>query len=156
MAKKKVQRPGTLATRRPATVSTRTSVTPASLMQSDRAGNIGDVEMAVPKGFDDATELPSSLTPVFVFNLPGEYVEGTYKGKREDIGAYGSTMYDVEVTDKDTGEVVVGSVWGGTVLDTRMSLYEPPVGSKILIQYLGTFAAKANQNPARNFRVRYK
>ena len=141
-----------------AVVSTATEVAPATLVAPEVAAAQMDVDLTVTKEWDgeDVVEAPSSLSPVPVWDKPGKYIEGIYRGKRENIGPNSQVMYDVETTDRNTGEVVLASVWGGAVLDNRMQLFEPPIGAKVFIQFLGYFPAKKNQNPARNFRLRYK
>lgn len=115
--------------------------------------------VGLPADFGDdvkgVVELPSNLPPAALWEEPGDFASGIYRGKREGVGMFQSNIYDLDVTDLDTGEVVRRSVWGGAVLDSKMDMYEPPEGSKLLIQYLGTFPAKPKQNAARNFRIRY-
>lgn len=111
----------------------------------------GQVEIALPKELQDAQleDAPSGLNPVVEFNRPGEWVAGTYVGERTlTIGKREQPMYDLRLTD---GQVV--SIWGSTILDTRMRQLLPEMGDKLLIQFLGDVPTKRGMTPAKNFRV---
>ena len=59
-----------------------------------------------------------------------ESFEGTYVGREENVGPNNSMMYEFKsLDDKNV------SIWGSTVLDTKMKLIEP--GLRVKIIYLG-------------------
>jgi hypothetical protein len=100
------------------------------------------------------TEAPSSLTPAADWAAPGEYVAGEYLGMQESVGPNKSRLYHLRIADpanpKQTQAV---SVWGSTILDTKMDLLNPPKGCQLFIQYLGTVETGKGLNPAKSFRV---
>ena len=59
-----------------------------------------------------------------------ESFEGTFIGREENVGPNNSMMYEFKSLD---GKNV--SVWGSTVLDTKMKHIEP--GQRVKIAYLG-------------------
>lgn len=119
---------------------------------------------------EEGQEAPSSLTPIVVFEQPGDYVVGEYYGTRGDIGPNKSRLYDLKLTekqlltlgaDKTTGiggtsikGGMIVSVWGATTLDTMMEQTPKNPGDRLLIQYTGETATKREQNPAKLFRVK--
>ena len=68
-----------------------------------------------------------------------EVLEGTYLGKKENVGEMGSNLYRFEVEDSDFGKEIVG-VWGTSVLDNK--LQDLKEGDKVRISYLGEVASK--------------
>ncbi len=79
----------------------------------------------------------------------GQGVVGRWLGFRGEVGPYKSNLYDL--ADLQTGEIF--GVWGGIVLDRKVSSIDPQKGDLVLVQFLGELAAKPGQNPARDFRV---
>lgn len=100
---------------------------------------------------DGYTEGPSSLTPTANWTTPGEYVEGEYLGVQDSVGPNESRLYNFKMED---GQIV--SVWGGNVLDSRMDMMRPPVGSIVKIVYVGDGNKKPGQNPPRIFKMGHK
>jgi hypothetical protein len=113
------------------------------------AQNIEDYEL--PKGMEGAVIAPSSLTPTAQWEQYGQYIMGEFLGQQENVGPNSSRLYNFRLPD---GETV--SVWGTTVLDNRIDLLRPPVGSTVTIIYVGESEAKKGQNPAKLFKVAYK
>lgn len=97
------------------------------------------------------TEAPSSLTPTANWTTPGEYIEGEFLGQQEEVGPNASRLYNFKMED---GQIV--SVWGGTVLDNRMDMMRPPVGSIVKMIYVGDGQKKPGQNPPRIFKMGWK
>lgn len=108
-------------------------------------------EYDLPEGMEGATIAPSSLTPTVQWEQYGNFVVGTFLGQQEKVGPNASRLYNLKTDD---GDIV--SVWGTTVLDNRMDLLRPPVGSRLTIIYKGESEAKKGQNPAKIFLVAYK
>jgi hypothetical protein len=151
---KKAARPATLPARQTQTLT----VARASLVDAATSGNVDGQAVPTPRGWDgdDVTAIPSGFAASPLWDVPGKYVEGIYKGMRQDVGPNNSDVYDLDVIDPDTGEAVPVTVWGGTVLTNKMRQYEPPVGCRIMIQYTGDGQAKPGQAPPRLFEVRWK
>lgn len=108
-------------------------------------------EYELPDGMEGAVIAPSSLTPTAQWEEYGNFVIGEYLGMQENVGPNASRLYNLRLDD---GETV--SVWGTTVLDNRIDLLRPPVGSRLTIIYAGESEAKKGQNPAKLFKVAYK
>ena len=98
-------------------------------------------------------EAPSSLTPAADWQHPGEYVAGEYLGRQDGIGPNKSRLYHLRITDPATKRPAAISVWGSTILDTKMDLLGPAQGCQLFIQYLGTVETGKGLNPAKQFRV---
>lgn len=71
------------------------------------------------------TELPETWKP----EQEGDFIEGIYTLKKENVGANKSNLYYIEVN----GELK--AVWGSTVLDDKMCYVS--IGDKIKIIYQG-------------------
>jgi len=140
-------RAATPARRAPAAVATR-ELTPVEFVES---AQLMAPEFDVDLSKDGYTEGPSSLTPTANWTTPGEYVEGEYLGVQEGVGPNESRLYNFKMED---GTIV--SVWGGTVLDNRMDMMRPPVGSIVKIVYVGDGTKKPGQNPPRIFKMGHK
>jgi len=140
-------RAATPARRTTATVATR-ELTPVEFVES---AQLMAPEFDVDLSKDGYTEGPSSLTPTANWTTPGEYVEGEYLGVQEGVGPNESRLYNFKMED---GTIV--SVWGGTVLDNRMDMMRPPVGSIVKIVYVGDGTKKPGQNPPRIFKMGHK
>ena len=65
-------------------------------------------------------------------------MEGTFKEKKESVGANASNVYTFDVKGEEFG------VWGSTVLDDQLSTIEP--GMKVQITFLGV---KPSKTPGR-------
>lgn len=104
-----------------------------------------------PEGFEDFEE-HSGLPPVAVFEEPGDFVAGHYRGMDPEVGPNKSKMYYLAL--HPTREIV--GVWGATALDKRMTLMAPNPGDAVMIQYLGVEETERGQNPVKVFRVRIK
>jgi hypothetical protein len=134
--------------RRGATVPATRELTPVEFVEStQQMAPEFDVDMSK----DGFTEGPSSLTPTANWTTPGEYVEGEFLGVQEDVGPNESRLYNFRMED---GAIV--SVWGGTVLDNRMDMMRPPIGSIVKVVYVGDGNKKPGQNPPRIFKLGWK
>ena len=109
----------------------------------------GAANVADPWG-NVGTEAPSNLSPAADWQSPGEYIDGEYLGFTADVGPNQSRLYHL----KHRGQFV--SVWGSTILDARVDALNPPRGTHVLIQYLGTVVTGRGLNPAKNFRVKMR
>jgi len=77
------------------------------------------------------------------FENPDDFVCGTLKGIRSEVGQYKQKIYTLQ---NESGKII--NVWGSAVLDTEMSKVE--VGDDIKIIYLG----EAGENPNyHNFKI---
>jgi len=108
-------------------------------------------DYALPEGMDGAVIAPSSLTPTAQWEQYGQFIMGEFLGQQEKVGPNASRLYNFRLAD---GETV--SVWGTTVLDNRMDLLRPPIGSTVTIIYVNEAEAKKGQNAAKLFKVAYK
>lgn len=144
--------PASRAARVPAKTTTQAvatrELTPVEFVES---AQLMAPEFDVDMTKDGFTEGPSSLTPTANWTTPGEYVEGEYLGVQEGVGPNESRLYNFKMED---GAIV--SVWGGTVLDNRMDMMRPPVGSIVKVVYVGDGNKKPGQNPPRIFKMGWK
>lgn len=81
----------------------------------------------------------------WTYTKDGEFIEGIYALKKEDIGINKSKLYSIETSDG------VKNVWGSAILDSRMALVK--VGDKIKITYKGLGEATGGKNPPKLFKV---
>ncbi len=82
---------------------------------------------------------------VWTYENDGDFIEGVLVGKQDHVGANDSWMYTIETPEG------VRSVWGATLLDSRMIALA--VGSKIKITYKGLGEAKGGHNAPKIFKV---
>ena len=75
----------------------------------------------------------------------GDSIEGVLVEIKENVGVNKSKLYKVQTDD---GLI---SVWGSTILDSRLE--QVPVGAKIKIVYQGLGKAKAGRNAPKLFKV---
>lgn len=109
----------------------------------------GDVSVPMPDvGFEVEQEAPSSLTPIVDFQQKGDWIAGEYVGTRINIGPNASMLYDLKVDGH-----YFCSIWGSTILDTKIQMLNPKSGQHLLVQFTGLIPTSRNQNPAKNFRV---
>lgn len=121
-------------------------VQPARIVEPDKKT---DMDVAMPEaGYEIEQEAPSSLTPIVDFQGVGDWIAGEYVGTRFDIGPNNSFLYDLKVDGN-----YFCSIWGSTILDTKMQMLNPKVGQHLLVQYIGSVETSKKQNPAKNFRV---
>lgn len=59
----------------------------------------------------------------------GDFIEGRYVSKKENVGANNSTIYILDVDGEQVG------VWGTSVLDTKFA--QIAVGKMVAIEYQG-------------------
>ena len=122
------------------------TVKPAGIIEPDKKA---DMEVPMPDvGYEVDQEAPSSITPIVDFQSPGDWVAGEYVGTRDNIGPNASRLYDLKVDGN-----YFCSIWGCTILDTKMDMLNPKPGQTLLVQYIGSVPTSRNQNPAKNFRV---
>ena len=75
----------------------------------------------------------------------GDLIEGIFISSEANVGANNSKLYHLEVDSKPM------SVWGSTILDTKMTIIKP--GDKIKIVYDGLGEAKAGKQAPKQFTV---
>ncbi len=81
----------------------------------------------------------------FKFENEGDCIEGVLLDKKSKIGPNEAMLYVLETAKG------FENVWGSTILDQRMALFE--VGSKIRITYQGKAPATPGKQPANIFKV---
>jgi len=78
---------------------------------------------------DDTSWKKVELGDTFKFEKVGDEITGLYLGSEENVGENNSNIYQFETEGKNV------SVWGSTVLDTRMKNVK--VGEEVKIVFLG-------------------
>ncbi len=78
----------------------------------------------------------------------GEFIQGIYLEKEEDVGKFKSNMYTIKNED---GEI---KFWGSTVLDDLME--KVPVGREVRITYMGKQPSKSGKQPWKDYKVEYR
>ncbi len=81
----------------------------------------------------------------WTYDTEGDFIEGELVQVQEDIGPNHSMLYSIQTSDS------IKSVWGATILDSRMSLVNK--GEKVKITYMGLAEAKSGKNPAKIYKV---
>jgi hypothetical protein len=81
----------------------------------------------------------------WTYEKDGDFIEGILVSVQEDVGVNKSMLYSIETPEG------VKSVWGATILDSRMALVK--VGDKIKITFKGKAEAKKGKNSAKVFKV---
>ena len=79
------------------------------------------------------------------YDKDGDFIEGILVRVQSDVGVNKSMLYSIETPEG------VKSVWGATILDSRMALVK--VGDKIKITYKGLAEAKFGKAAAKIFKV---
>ena len=79
------------------------------------------------------------------YEKDGDFIEGILVQKQQDIGVNKSMLYSIDI-----GKGIL-SVWGSTILDSRMALV--PIESKVKITYKGLGEAKGGHNAPKIFKV---
>ena len=79
------------------------------------------------------------------YDKEGDFIEGILVRVQQDIGINKSMLYSIETPEG------VKSVWGATLLDSRMALVK--VGDKVKITYKGLAEAKGGKQAAKIFKV---
>ncbi len=79
------------------------------------------------------------------YDKDGDFIEGVLVRMQSDIGVNKSMLYSIETLEG------VKSVWGATILDSRMALVK--VGDKIRITYKGLAEPKGMKAAAKIFKV---
>jgi len=129
--------------------NTLVKVVEAKLATITEMENMDKSTVAVPDGFEGGREV-SSFSAIVNFEAPGDYIAGFYKGAKVDVGPNKSMLYILELP----GNREIVSVWGSTVLDSKMLNAGPRVGDKVLIQRLEDLTdSNKKGNPPKNFRV---
>jgi len=75
-----------------------------------------------------------------------------YIGERHGVGPNESAMYEFRVPQKD-GTMLPASLWGSTILDTKIAQVKPMALDWLFIQYIRAVQTKRAKNPAKDFRV---
>lgn len=75
----------------------------------------------------------------------GDFIEGILVRVQDKVGPNDSMLYSLETSEG------VKSVWGATLLDSRMALVK--IGDKIKITYKGKAEATSGKKPAKIFKV---
>ena len=116
------------------------------------SGGLETTNILAPPGMDfNRTIDAPEVTPTVEWENPGDFIIGVYRGFRPDIGPNNSRLYNLFALD---GQIV--SIWGATILDSKMDLLNPPWNCKIMIQYLGEVTTSRGMNPAKNFRISFE
>jgi len=89
----------------------------------------------------------TALNPTAEWDTPGMELIGFFRGMRQDIGDYGSNLYDFATPD---GEMI--STWGSAILDQRMAAVAAEPGDLCRLVYLGDVETK-NGQMAKQFQV---
>ncbi len=82
---------------------------------------------------------------VWTYENDGDFIEGVLINKQPDVGPNNSWLYTIENSEG------VFSVWGATILDSRMVAIK--VGDKIKITYKGLGDSTGGHNPPKIFKV---
>ena len=85
------------------------------------------------------------MSPTWDFEEKPEMV-GIFKGVEKEVGANASNLYTFKLED---GELI--SVWGSTILDTRLKNLE--IGEEVKISYLGKEKSPTSGREYKNFDV---
>ncbi len=78
----------------------------------------------------------------------GEFIQGIYIDREEDVGQFKSNLYNVKTKD---GEV---KFWGSTVLDSLME--KVPLSSEVKITFQGKKPSKTGKKAWKDYNVMYK
>jgi len=81
----------------------------------------------------------------WTYENDGDFIEGVLVRVQENIGPNNSMLYSIETPEG------VKSVWGATLLDSRMALVK--MGNKLKITYKGKAEPQAGKNAAKIFKV---
>ena len=81
----------------------------------------------------------------WTYEKDGDFIEGILIRQQTEIGPNKSMLYSIETPEG------VKSVWGATLLDSRMALVK--IGAKLKITYKGLGEAKAGHNAPKIFKV---
>jgi hypothetical protein len=81
----------------------------------------------------------------WLYSKDGDFIEGFLLKSESDIGVNKAMLYSIETPEG------VKSVWGTTILDSRMKFVK--VGTKVKITYKGLGEAKAGHNAPKIFKV---
>jgi len=84
----------------------------------------------------------------YKFEEPNESLQGELISTKSGVGSYNSNVYSIE------SEGVLYNVWGCTNLDMQME--EVPLGSEVIITYLGKEKNKKTGRDYKKFEVLYK
>ena len=117
-------------------------------------------EAELPEGWGDddegIDESVSGIYPTADWQKPGEGLIGTFLHMRDQAGPNKQRVYTFRC-DTQAGAHTV-SVWGSTILDSRMDDFDPPInrGDEVMIMYYGDVPTKRAMSPAKDFRVKLK
>lgn len=103
-------------------------------------------------------EAPSGFNPLIDFqDEPGRWIVAKYLDTRTAVGPNNSNMYDFEVYNPESKQLVIVSLWGSHILDRKMELLTTKGslmrGKFCFVQYLGAIGTKRGLKPAKNFRI---
>jgi len=82
---------------------------------------------------------------IWTYENDGDFIEGFYVGKKEELGVNEATLYSLETING------VKNVWGSAILDPKMAFVK--VGDKVKITYKGLGEKKAGKNAPKLFKV---
>ena len=86
------------------------------------------------------------INPIdWTYEKDGDFIEGILLRVQDNIGPNKSMLYSIETLEG------VKSVWGATLLDSRMALAK--VADQLRITYKGLAEAKAGKKAAKIFKV---
>lgn len=103
----------------------------------------------LPEGMEGMGREVKSLCPVVEFAEAGQYISGELVAIQDNVGPNKSKMYFLRIPH--SGEVV--SVWGSTILDSKIAKSGIELGTAIFIQRLEDVKTKRGMSPAKDWRV---
>lgn len=117
------------------------------------------IEMPEGWGEDqpDVEESARGIHPTANWQKPGEGLIGAFVSWRDQTGPNKQRVYTFRV-DPEEGDAQLVSVWGTTILDTRMDNFNPAInhGDQVMILYLGDVTTKRGLSDAKDFIVQLK
>ena len=81
----------------------------------------------------------------------GDVLEGVYIQKKEDVGVNHSKVYEIQMSGE---EAQVISVWGSTVLDSKMT--KVTIGEEVKITFVGMETPKSGGKDYKLFKVQHR
>lgn len=105
----------------------------------------------LPDEFKGA-ESSSSLPPTPQWELPGDYVIGTYLGTKTKVGKNKQELHQF-ATEKGT-DTADFAVWGSTVINNFIHEQKVAVGDRMMITYLGKAPVKGRKQEVKRFDIK--
>lgn len=139
----------------PSVPATKESLMPAAIVsQSEKRGADVDLPDFLKEEGAFSREAADGFNPLIDFQERiGAWIIARYVGQRAGIGPNASMMYDFEVVKPDK-TFMSASLWGSTILDTKMVQLHPEPGEWVFIQFIGFVETSRKASPAKDFRLR--